>query len=189
MADIQINVDAGTQTRLLTVGKYCAENILVTASSGSKNLENDILDRSIAGTYKNTGLPTIGDYSFYKCENLEGAFFQNLKYIQTFAFSVCTGLKYFCSDVRGVAGSAFLNCTAIEAFIVTQESTIAQLYSGSVFNNSSIAAGTGYIYVPDDLVSQYKVATNWVTYADQIKGLSELPAEVQEWLDQMEAAA
>ena len=35
----------------------------------------------------------------------------------------------------------------------------------------------GYIYVPDALVDSYKKATNWVTYADQIKPLSELPTE------------
>ena len=30
------------------------------------------------------------------------------------------------------------------------------------------------IYVPDSLVESYKVATNWVNFNSQIKGLSEL---------------
>ena len=30
-----------------------------------------------------------------------------------------------------------------------------------------------YIYVPDDLVENYKTATNWSVYASQIKPLSE----------------
>ena len=59
----------------------------------------------------------------------------------------------------------------------------------NTFVGSGIASGTGYIYVPDDLVDQYKVATNWATYASQIKGLSEIPAEVQEWLDQQGGAS
>ena len=35
-------------------------------------------------------------------------------------------------------------------------------------------AKDGYIYVPDTLVSSYKTATNWKTYASQIKPLSDL---------------
>lgn len=34
MADIEISVDAGTSKRLLTAGKYCDKNILVSASGG-----------------------------------------------------------------------------------------------------------------------------------------------------------
>jgi hypothetical protein len=35
----------------------------------------------------------------------------------------------------------------------------------------------GSIYVPDEYVETYKTATNWVTYADRITGISNLPAE------------
>lgn len=36
MADIEITVDGGTSKRLLTAGKYCDKNILVTAAGGSE---------------------------------------------------------------------------------------------------------------------------------------------------------
>lgn len=39
---------------------------------------------------------------------------------------------------------------------------------------TTIKKGTGYVYVPDDMVDTYKSATNWSTYASQIKGMSEL---------------
>ena len=39
---------------------------------------------------------------------------------------------------------------------------------------TTIEKGTGYVYVPDDMVDTYKSATNWSTYASQIKGMSEL---------------
>ena len=39
--------------------------------------------------------------------------------------------------------------------------------------NTPIAKGTGYIYVPDALVNDYKKATNWSVFANQIKPLSE----------------
>lgn len=72
--------------------------------------------------------------------------------------------------------------TSLNAVIVRSNSIPS--VQTSTFNNTPIASGTGYIYVPDDLVAQYQVATNWVTYAEQIKGMSEIPADIQEWLDQ-----
>ena len=41
------------------------------------------------------------------------------------------------------------------------------------FQGTLIASGNGYIYVPDELIEQYKTATNWSVYANQIKPLSE----------------
>ena len=49
MADIEISVDAGTSKRLLTAGKYCDKNILVSASSedgGRELVEFDFLMHS-----------------------------------------------------------------------------------------------------------------------------------------------
>lgn len=39
MADIEITVDGGTSKRLLTAGKYCDKNILVTATGGGDSLQ------------------------------------------------------------------------------------------------------------------------------------------------------
>lgn len=36
-------------------------------------------------------------------------------------------------------------------------------------------SGTGYIYVPAALVDSYKAATNWSTYADQIRAIEDYP--------------
>lgn len=45
--------------------------------------------------------------------------------------------------------------------------------SGSVFSNSTIAEGTGFVYVPDDKVNEVKALSGWSNYASQIKPLSE----------------
>ena len=47
----------------------------------------------------------------------------------------------------------------------------------SMFDNTPIANGTGYVYVPDNMVETYKSATNWSDYSSQIKPISELPTE------------
>ena len=38
---------------------------------------------------------------------------------------------------------------------------------------SKIASGTGYIYVPDNLVDSYKADSNWAALSAKIKGISE----------------
>lgn len=68
------------------------------------------------------------------------------------------------------------SCNALTALVLSADSLCA-LGNVNALNNTPIANGTGYVYVPDDLVDAYKEATNWSTYASQIKGLSELPNE------------
>lgn len=50
MADIEISVDAGTSKRLLTAGKYCDKNILVSASGGASPVIEP-LEVTTNGTY------------------------------------------------------------------------------------------------------------------------------------------
>jgi surface protein len=44
-----------------------------------------------------------------------------------------------------------------------------------MFASTPIAAGNGSIYVPDEMVSAYKAASGWSSYASVIKGISEKP--------------
>lgn len=71
-----------------------------------------------------------------------------------------------------ISSQAFASCRALKRFIV--RSSNPHTISNNIFQNTPIASGTGYIYVPDDAVETYKSATNWSVYADQIKGISEL---------------
>ena len=58
--------------------------------------------------------------------------------------------------------------------LILRNSNICVLENTNVFVGTKIADGAGYIYVPDNLVDSYKTATNWVTFANQIKPISEL---------------
>ena len=66
-----------------------------------------------------------------------------------------------------------MSCLALDTLIVRSSSATLG-YMG--LEGTPIANGNGYIYVPDADVETYKTATNWSTYANQIKGLSELPS-------------
>lgn len=68
----------------------------------------------------------------------------------------------------------FGNCAKLTTLIINN-SSLFKMTNANMFQDTPIASGTGYVYVPDNMVETYKSATNWSTYADQIKGMSELP--------------
>lgn len=70
----------------------------------------------------------------------------------------------------------FGNCSNLLIVIINRQD-VFKMTNTNMFQNTPIASGTGFVYVPDNMVETYKSATNWSTYADQIKGMSELPPE------------
>ena len=70
--------------------------------------------------------------------------------------------------------SCFQNQGKLEALILSANEA-STLSASNAFKNSAIANGTGYIYVPQALIEQYKVATNWVTYASQFRAIEDYP--------------
>lgn len=69
-------------------------------------------------------------------------------------------------------GSASLVMSTLETLIL-RSNTVCSLNNVNAFNTTKIKAGTGYIYVPSALVDEYKVATNWSTYATQFRALED----------------
>lgn len=179
------------RAQLGTEQQYTPESMAAAIGSiqgGGTALADSILDKSFYGTYKSANLTSIGQYMMQGQSGLTGFFAPNLKQIQLNAFSYCRALKYIYIQGGEIQSNSFLTCEGIVALVI-KSTAVTTLNTAVALNGSSIASGTGYIYVPDDLVEQYKVATNWATYAAQIKGLSEIPAEVQEWLDQQGGAS
>ena len=66
-------------------------------------------------------------------------------------------------------GLPFYTNRNVTALIMTASSVATINYSTEFDKCTSLVE----IYVPDDLVDSYKTATNWVTYADKIKPMSE----------------
>lgn len=59
--------------------------------------------------------------------------------------------------------------------LILRGSTMASLSKVNAFTNTPIQAGTGYIYVPKDLIDSYKTATNWTTFASQFRAIEDYP--------------
>lgn len=134
---------------------------------------------------KNILLPnvtTIGEQAFNGCSNLEKIKCDLVTTLGSQAIRGCKNLKYFYSTkLTSIQNGCFADCTNLVAIIISSD-TVCPLSVTNAFNNTPIISGTGYIYVPDSLVDSYKSATNWSTYASQIKPISELPQEVKDEL-------
>ena len=116
---------------------------------------------------------SIGDNVFQSCSSLTTVDFHVATSIGKYAFYYCFDLTTV--DIRvatSIGRGVFMSCTALKALILRSE-TMSTLENTDAFSNTAIINGTGYIYVPSSLIEQYKVATNWSTYAAQFRALED----------------
>jgi hypothetical protein len=159
MANTQISINKNGTTTLATEGLYCDVDIDVNANVPTYEAElleqtareHSLLDRTVVN-YESDTATNVGVYAFRMCSSLE-----RLKFTQKITFA-----NMSCADTPKLA-----------KLILTNES-VSELSMVGALQNSGIAKGTGYIYVPNNLVDAYKTATNWSTYANQIKSINEL---------------
>lgn len=159
---------------------------------------DSIVERTIT-EYINHRITKIGGYAFARHSGLTKIDIPNVEAIEQYGFNYCTGLTEIeLPKVKTIASQAFNSCgkltrvdapmlEKIEAYsftasklttlIIRQNSNVCTLTSTSAIKSTPIESGTGYIYVPDELVDSYKAASNWSAFATQIKPISEL--EVQ----------
>lgn len=118
---------------------------------------------------------SIGDYAFTYCSALTEIVLPSVTSIAAFAFQNCSALtKVDLHKVDTLASNTFTN-TNLTTIILRKTNGITNNGSTAVFNNTPIAKGTGFIYVPAALVEQYKDANNWKTYASQIRAIEDYP--------------
>ena len=117
---------------------------------------------------------SIGSSVFSGCRSLTTIDLPKCTSIDGYAFQSCTSLTTIdlpkCTSIENMA---FYKCTSLTAIILSNNQVVT-LGGTNAFYDSSIKNGTGYVYVPDNLVDSYKTATNWSTCANQIKPISEL---------------
>ena len=93
--------------------------------------------------------------TFYKCSLLE-----------------TIDITYYNISSTSNSSNFVQNCSALKSLIIREFGANYVLSSNS-FTGSGIANGTGYIYVPRSMVSILQSATNWSTYATQIRALED----------------
>ena len=194
-------MDASGSKTLKTAGKYCEGDIGVSyvkpsGGGGSTDNEDAIIKRTIT-SYVNPRVTSIGDHAFYSCGMLTSVDFPlvtkmgasvftyanslvniNLPLLATMdsnAFAFCAALsKLSLPCVVNINSFAFMRDSNLITLILSNPQ-MCTLTNKNAFNNTPIASGTGYIYVPQVLLEDYKAATNWVTYATQFRAIEDYP--------------
>ena len=129
---------------------------------------------------KHINLPLIKilySNAFTGCSSLEEVFFPSVTTLYGYAFSECSNLKKadFNNLFTFFKERAFFYCTSLDTLILRFKSHPVSLSNINNFENTPRANGTGYIYVPKALIEDYKVATNWIAFADQFRAIEDYP--------------
>lgn len=173
----------------------------ISGSGGGSGGSSEVLDALIGRIIteiSNDHITNIGMYAFAGCANLSTADFPAVTNIGIAAFGECTGLTTinfpvaasiyasafaYCIGLttinfpaaQSIDVVAFQSCTGLTALILRNTEQVCTLSNTNAFTSTPIKSGTGYIYVPAALVDSYKAATNWTTYADQIRAIEDYP--------------
>lgn len=118
---------------------------------------------------------TIKDSCFSRCSKLKNIDLPKVESIERDSFEVCKSLtKADLKSVKKICYGSFYNCAVLETLIIRTNS-ICTLLDTNALTRTKIDSGTGYIYVPRSLIEDYKVATNWATYANQFRAIEDYP--------------
>ena len=123
---------------------------------------------------------SIGNYSFLGCSALASIDASQVATIGSGAFRNCAALTAIrLPKITAIGTSAFNGCSSLAGLILPIDAgaTLPTLAATNAIANTPIASGTGYIYITDSRVNELKAATNWSTYAAQIRPLSEYTGE------------
>ena len=134
----------------------------------------------------NINLPNvnkIGGNIFDSCYKLTSIYLPNLTNIEANTFRYCFRLtNVHIPLATNIGSNTFFYCRLLKEVLIEQTNSVCTLSNTNAFDYCYHILGTtdsthnpnglkdGYIYVPHTLLTQYKVATNWVEYKSQIIG-------------------
>ena len=161
-------------TKVRDYGLYKRESLMAIDLPKCINVGKKAFEECTA--LENVNLPecvNVGIYAFADCKKLQNVNIPKCTIIKNSTFQYCNFKKIDLNFVEKIEAYAFWNCTALECVKILNTETVCVLADTSAFKGTLIVSGNGYIYVPDELIEQYKTATNWSAFANQIKPLSE----------------
>ena len=184
----------------VNVGSFVIDDYGYLFRGGARlNVLNDLLPLCkgasiayymFASCYNYTGtldLTNLDVSKIYRTDNMFNGLGSNTKNVQLKLPEIKTNLSCgsmfqgFGGDVLDISpivngqskSSSYMFWNAKFTKLIINKPYVFPLNSNDL-KGTTIEKGTGYVYVPDDMIDTYKSATNWSTYASQIKGMSEL---------------
>lgn len=143
-------------------------------------------------------ITSIGNYMFQGCYVLTNINLpNNITSLGYFAFGSCLSLTNITlpNNIVSIGTQGFYNCLSLTSIelpsgitslgdrvfdqcyslrtVIIRSANVISIQSNSFLNS----AYNMKFYVPDNLVEDYKVATNWVNFTDRIYPISSLPKE------------
>jgi hypothetical protein len=145
----------------------------VSAVEGIPDLLNMRIRNLELNYYRNDEVTGLAGYAFCQWDQLKNVYLPNCDAISTNAFYATKIPKLDFPKLAEIGGGVFMWST-LDTLIIRTPS-VCTLLNTSAFTNSPIGRGAGYVYVPRTLVDSYKAATNWSTYANQIRAIEDYP--------------
>lgn len=180
---------------LLTLDEMPQEiQSIQTGGSGDTALVDSILSGTIT-SYSSDNVVSLRQYALYDCSNLVELNLPNLTTMGTGALgrigvSEIDFPKLTSVSISGLTNSRSLSRAKFAALeeiktmsfsytalseLILMNNFVTTLSASNCLNGTPISNGTGYIYVPQALIEDYKVATNWVTFANQFRAIEDYP--------------
>ena len=161
---------------LIEHAKETYPGLIITYDDALPSYTHQIVDRSLSGEYVNDRVTSVGAYALAGV-SAEALRFPNAVTIGDGAMSLSAdkSLKVVDLGAATVIPKETFRYNPNLTTIIIRTQSVAMLDDTSALMNCGIASGTGYVYVPRALVDSYKAATNWSTYATQIRAIEDYP--------------
>lgn len=168
----------GTVFQNTTITKFMELNYFTGVTSLGGRTSNNSSSAFTGSTLMEVGLENITSLpSGYNLSSLSltSVYMPNVVTMGRYAMNYCTNLQKI--EIGGslttLSFGTWGGCSSLTTAIF--HSVSPPTMSIQNFGGTPIANGTGFIYVPDNSVAAYQAASQWSSYASQIKGLSEYP--------------
>ena len=174
---VTVNVQGGTNTESAEIAAFLSNTMEVLDNSLVTSLRTRVCQSATKLVTVNLpNVTSLGAYAFYQCSNLETFTLPKLTTISTQTWYMCPKLEHAdCGQLNSITAQTFNSCAALKALILRKTSSICTLSNANGVSGSGIGKGTGYVYVPADLIEAYKTATNWSTFANQFRAIEDYP--------------
>lgn len=157
----QTNISSITFGSVTTIGEYVFNNSKITEISNNR-------------------ISTIDKGAFNGCTLLEEVNLPALtRFMSTDVFNGCTSLRKvdLGASLNNLNNSrTFSGCTSLDTLIIRKTNGVPGLGGiNTTLLNTPISSGTGYIYVPGDLIESYKASSSWAALANQFRAIEDYP--------------
>ena len=182
-----------TNNRITKIGDYAFRACSSLASVNVANVTSIGVGAFESSNIKTIIAPlctTLGNTAIYNCRSLttldvprlvsvgtscarelkiKRLVFEYLTTINNYGFQAAS-VEYFDAPLKTLGYGGFDSCKSLNT-LVLRGSSLCSL--GSALTGTPFASGTGYIYVPSELLDRYKAATNWATYSERFRALED----------------